>query len=550
MSTSITTLGFVAGVNLNDDSFSPDDILAAETLIIQYISSRFPSVDTTPGTTLYDLVVRPAAIVYLTNRAQLKALAATNSILGVQKNPSLANDDVLDSILSNFLIKRNSGTNVSGNLRINVSRSSAYTIQEGTQFTAPNGLIYVATKAVNATPNPSTSIDIQLYSSDSTNTQWYFIVPVTARGSGSEYIIVGQPQFTMAVPIPNLISIFAFGGFSSAVNPETNAQLIARIPEALSAKNLVSRSSLNSVLKSQFPEVTSVGVAGFGDAGLLRGADNIFGIKTGGVADVWVKTSPYPITKSFSITCSKISTSASGDVFQFVVPNTTFAGNYFISSVNDIDQPANVAGSYQILSQTRSVKSGSQHVISSNDQGAYSPYQITTVRFAVPPAGSGAPVYTSSIQAFNVGIMGCPLISEIQDYVSDPSIRPAGMDYLVRAAIPCFVSFSPITIYGQSSTDVNSVVVGIHDYVNGLTAGQPLSVDAVVNTIRDVPGVTRVELPITISGRIMCPDGTHIDIFSNDMLEIPTKALKQVSPDTVAFFVSPDNIPVASILTN
>jgi hypothetical protein len=48
----------------------------------------------------------------------------------------------------------------------------------------------------------------------------------------------------------------------------------------------------------------------------------------------------------------------------------------------------------------------------------------------------------------------------------------------------------------------------------------------------------------------MCPDGTSIDIFSNDILEIPTNSSKQVSPDTVAFFVSADNIPIASILTN
>ena len=550
MTTSITTLGFVAGANLSDTSFSTDDILAAETLIGQYVSDRFPSIDVTPGTTIYDLVIRPAAIVYLTNRAQLTALAATNSILGIQNNPSLASDQVLDSILSNFLITRNPGTNVTGNLRINVSRSAAYTIQAGVEFTAPNGLIYTADTTVNGTPSPSNSIDVQLYSSDSTNTQWYFIVPVTAAGSGSTYILVGQPQFTMADPIPNLISIFAFGGFNNAVNQETNDQLIARIPNALSAKNLVSRSSLNSVLKDNFPQVTSVGVAGFGDPALRRGADNVFGIKTGGVADVWVRTSPYPLTRSFTITAAKTNNTVSGDVFEFVVPSNLFPGNYFVSAVNDIGQPSNVAGSYQILSQSKSVQQGSGHIISSSDQGAYSAYQVSTVTFLVPPTTGGAPVYTSSTQAFVVQVMGCPDIDVIQNYVSDPSIRPAGMDYLVRSAIPCFVSFSPITVYGQSSTDVNSVVINISDYVNGLTAGQSISVDAVVNTIRNVTGVTRVELPITVSGRIMCPDGTYIDVFSNDILEVPINTQKQISPDTVGFFVSTDNIPVSSILIN
>ena len=403
---------------------------------------------------------------------------------------------------------------------------------------------------VNGTPSPSNSIDVQLYSSDSTNTQWYFIVPVTAAGSGSTYILVGQPQFTMADPIPNLISIFAFGGFNNAVNQETNDQLIARIPNALSAKNLVSRSSLNSVLKDKFPQVTSVGVAGFGDPALRRGADNVFGIKTGGVADVWVRTSPYPLTRSFTITAAKTSNTVSGDVFEFVVPSNLFPGNYFVSAVNDIGQPSNVAGSYQILSQSNSVQQGSGHIISSSDQGAYSAYQVSTVTFLVPPTTGGAPVYTSSTQAFVVQVMGCPDIDVIQNYVSDPSIRPAGMDYLVRSAIPCFVSFSPITVYGQSSTDVNSVVINISDYVNGLTAGQSISVDAVVNTIRNVTGVTRVELPITVSGRIMCPDGTYIDVFSNDILEVPINTQKQISPDTVGFFVSTDNIPVSSILIN
>ena len=551
MSMEITTLGFVSGVNLDDSNFSSTEILNAETVISTYITNRFPSVDVTPGTTLYDLVIRPAAIVYLTNRAQLEAFRATGSILGIKNNPSLANSSVLDSIVSNFLIERRTGTSVTGNLRVNVSRNSSYLIQQGQQFTAPNGLVYESISTINATINPSLPTDVQLYASDATNTQWYFIVPVIAQNTGTQYILSGQPQFTMTPSMANLISIFAFGGFNSATNGETNDELISRIPDALSARNLVSRSSIRSVLKSNFSSVISVGVCGFGDAALRRGADNIFGIKTGGVADVWVKTAPYPESRSFQIVANKVDSSATGDIFEFTVSSDLFPGHYFVSSITDASQPIGVIGSFPIVSQSKSIpSSGTQHVMSSSDQGAYSIYQSTTVRFNVPPDLNSQPVYSGTNVTFNVEVIGCPDIDTLQNYVGNYETRPAGMDYLVKAAIPCFISISPITVHGVSSTDVGAVIQAICNYINTLQSGDSISVDSIISSIKDITGVQRVELPITISGRIVCPDGSFIDIFSNDLLEIKTVASKQVSPDSVAFFVSPENVPVSSILLN
>src|SRR4051812_25304604 len=106
----IDNLSFVSGFNLNDQRFTDDEIKAAEALLAGFISARQPTLDLAPGTTLYDLVVRPAAIVYLTDRAQVKASTATRSIKGIQENPTLASDSVLDAILSNFRITRKSGS--------------------------------------------------------------------------------------------------------------------------------------------------------------------------------------------------------------------------------------------------------------------------------------------------------------------------------------------------------------------------------------------------------------------------------------------------------
>ena len=58
----VDSLSFVPGINLTDLRFTADEIARSEALIAESISARQPSLDLSPSSTIYDLLVRPAAI--------------------------------------------------------------------------------------------------------------------------------------------------------------------------------------------------------------------------------------------------------------------------------------------------------------------------------------------------------------------------------------------------------------------------------------------------------------------------------------------------------
>ena len=61
----IESFNLVEGVNLDDTSFSKEEILAAQAIIRQYVSDRYKDLDLSELASLHDLVVRPLAQVFL-----------------------------------------------------------------------------------------------------------------------------------------------------------------------------------------------------------------------------------------------------------------------------------------------------------------------------------------------------------------------------------------------------------------------------------------------------------------------------------------------------
>ena len=118
----IDDLSFVPGVNLDDSTFTAEELAQAEALLAASISGQQPTLHIDPSTSIYDLHVRPAAVTYLLNRRQSLAIQATRTLQGIKENPELASDEVVNAILSNYHITRRSGAKASGSIRINVSR--------------------------------------------------------------------------------------------------------------------------------------------------------------------------------------------------------------------------------------------------------------------------------------------------------------------------------------------------------------------------------------------------------------------------------------------
>lgn len=542
----VDSLSFVPGVNLTDLSFTAEEIASAEALIAESISARQPSLDLSPSSTLYDLLVRPAAIEYLNNRAMSEAIQATQSLQGVKENPELASDDVVNAILSNFSLSRKAGSLATGSVRVNVSRNVIYSIPSGQIFTSSLGAEFQTPGVYLAMADPSDG-DLLLQAADSQNDQFFFILPLTAVEIGVNSQIANNVELTPKAAIANFISAYSFGSFTGAVDQETNDQLIARIPEAMSAKNRVSRASLSSELKTQFSSIIDVSVTGYGDEALLRGLGGVLPVKGGGFADIWIRTSLAAESVTTELTATMDSISAGRGTCSVTVPATSHPGHFFIATVRSSANAA-LLGTFTIASQTK-VIGVSGHKIGSVSQGAFSKYQSTNIVFTIDPE-TGQPFPTVGEQ-FQVSVetIGIPLITEAQSFIDDPQTRSAGVDYLVRASVPCLTWCSPITVYTQAVVNLEDVRTAIFSYINNLKMGDPLSIDGVVMAVRSVVGVNRVVLPVRLMGRIFCPDGSTLDLTSENALVVPSRPELQVVPETTAFYVSVDDIALNAIVS-
>lgn len=561
MSNPITSLGFYPGQNLTPSLFSQPELAAAENLLQEYVLDNYPTLVGGRNTTLFDLNIRPRAVVYMISRAEWCALRQTQSLQGVIENPALASDDIVNAILSNYLITRRLGTSATGRIQVFVNTSATYNIPATTTFSTTSGLVFAPNASYRAIPNPSAANDIALVSADTSGTLFYFLVPVTAAAAGLASQLPAGAAVVMAPPVPNLVSAQAFGNFTGGTNDETNAQLIARIPQAQSVKNMATPLAISAVLLQQFPEITDVSVQRMNDPAMLRNSHNILGVKTGGYADIYVRTGAVPSTGSVNKIATLLDIDDNNNAtYQVQLLRSDFPGNYFVTGVLDT---ADSIGSYTILSSVL----GFNNLVDPNwnplgnivpnkigtaMEAAYSAYQTTTIQFQVEydsTLGSTPAQQFGATLSVAVSVQYLPLIQEIQQFVSSPSQGVVLSDYLVRAPIPCLVQFDTITVTAAAGTTAALIQQAIYAYVNGITMGNALRLDQVVAAILAVPGVQNVRLPIKARGSIYAPNGTTLGITGTSVLAIPNMPSIQVIPQTCAFFVQLADIPVSLIST-
>jgi hypothetical protein len=73
-------------------------------------------------------------------------------------------------------------------------------------------------------------------------------------------------------------------------------------------------------------------------------------------------------------------------------------------------------------------------------------------------------------------------------------------------------------------------------YVNSIPFGEELQASSIVDICHNY-NIKRVDLPIEMTGVILCPDGSTITLVDNDVLTIPTVLDKGVTPKTALYFI-------------
>lgn len=530
-----------------------------EDFLVQFIQTAEPTLDLSPSSVLFQLLIRPAAIFHGVNQENMDRVRNANSIKLVTENPDEADTDTLDNLLSNYFITRREGEPATGQIRLILSESRFTPISDSMQFTA-NGIIFRPVRSVNGVSTENeiltgNEILIEAISND----QYSFLIDVVAEEDGKAGNVARNTLFSYSTTLSHVTGAVAAGDFDNGDDEETNEELVTRLNNGISSKNLGSREAIAGMYSVDFPTIRDLSVIGAGDTEMRRDQHNVLGVSSHGKADIYVRTRTQLVTwlGTKTGTLQAVSATSVGTwVMNFTRDEVPAA--YTVLSIQDPEELA-VDGSLEITSIERGVDVSEIDGVDftptmQDNEHIFTRYQTMQVVFKTEnETGTVGDTYD-----FDVEVLYQPEIAEISDYTINRVRRHPAGDYLVKASVPCIVAVGlTLTLGpGDQEPDLDAIKQSVADAVNSTDfLDGRVSVDKIIEAVSPhLTGRTRVKLPVDLRGRVITPsaevDPTDINldgdmwIFSTQEIAIPTVAEFMLSSRTVSFFLSANDVDI------
>ena len=535
-----------------------DQTLLATTIAnyVEMLQEEDSTLDTNPATVLRQMVVELQALFGALTQTQVNRLVNSWSLAVINADPTLADDALVDKLVSNYMIVRNSGTFASGSVVIVLQSLITTAIPGSLQFTDGSNIFQVTRPFLGViSADAVTDSGDRLIQTRDDGT-FYFTVEVTAVAAGAASQLQQNTSLTSTPNIPASVRMYAEADFTGGTDPETNAQLMSRLAAGISAQSTADATSIEGIIRGSFPAVTQVSILGFGDPEMSRDRNNLLGISTGGKVDIIVRTAVRPSVTKITKTAVLDSTALQSWRLQF--QRTENSGFYYVQAV--LPTGSTAAGSLDITSDSRlldvtSLPGMTMPSIPKVENGIYSPFQTACVKFIDPGTPVTGLTEGSSTGTYDVYVVGMPSLWDIQTSLFSLRSRrdPAG-DYLIRAPIPCILTANLLIRYDAryAAPVASAVSNAVADAVNALDFTVPnLPISKLVEAAHSVLNDTAyVELPIDVRGKLFLPDGQTIHLTGTQSIDIPTFSTYGVSRRTTAFFMSPTDVVVTLVASS
>lgn len=535
----------------NLSELDQDTVAASAETVTQLVQDYNPRLDVKRGV-FRDLVINMASILLAARREEIERYRRSASLLEIENDPELADEDVVDRVLSNYLLERRAGEAAVGEVKIVVSQLSPVVVSAGSRFVA-NGSVFLSQEsysAVTSSANVISETDRLLVLMADGN--YAFTISVEAEVVEESIAITKdtavEPDFTLA----NFVQAYAASDFSAGRGVETNSALLARMREGIAAKTMSNRTNMTAFLRESFPGVVGSSVIGFGDPEQLRDQHSVLPVSLGGRVDWYVRSNTIPT----AIGLVKEATLISRDVdsygtFQFSLARDEVPGFYNIAAIRPEGSEIDF-GTFEITEDIRNYDLANilgelTPDIVSVEEAAYSRYQTATIRFKDTLSSAAGLTVGSSVRNYDVTVRAMPDIAEIQAFAGIRGNRFCGGDILVKAPIPCYLSLS-FTVQGKSGStmpDPYEIQQALTDYVNNLNFPGRLYSAALSDLIHNFLDEGVSLSAIDMFGQIRKPDGSLTSLRSKEVLIIPDDEANMVSPRTVAFILLPENIAIS-----
>jgi hypothetical protein len=494
-----------------------DTIADTQARLTAFIAGAFPNADIAPGTVLSELVVKMAATIQNPIMNDIASLNQANSVITALDSATPTFSPIIDNIASNYSVVRSQGLTSAGNVKVVVNTSNNLYIDAGFSLTQPVlNLKFVTPAGYRVSTSPTSPNDITLHQIGSSS-QYYFILPVQAVAPGSQYKIPDQTALTLTPgsSLFGFVTANAIGNFTDGAPIEDDKALISRFRSGMTHKTLLSRDSIFYRVKELYPTLRDVSIITSNDAEMTRSKQNIFGISTLGFVDVYINSSFGLSTTTLKLLGTKTDTAT----WEISFGVNDAAGFYKIISI--LPSNTQTIGSLSFTSNFDYKTSGYSQVnlVNNKYEARFTKYQTADVVVTYDETtitNPSGPVPVGSQQYFDILVSHQPNIKDIQDFILSNDNRIACADYLVKAALPCFVTVNLKLIRKDPFIDfpVDLLKQDIFNYINGLSFGESIQASTIIKLCHEY-AIKGVQLPITLTGDIFSDHSTVTRITSN-----------------------------------
>jgi uncharacterized phage protein gp47/JayE len=539
----------------------------------QLMAERHPEVELTRGV-FHDLVLYFDGLLNAAIQENIDRVLQSKSLLKITETPDLADTDLVDQVLSNYNIVRDTGTPASGTITVIFNANLRTEIATTVRFALDSSdTIFVPTDTFVVLPSTETPVNNNERKMIAVGDGTYAAnITVTATAVGAAGNIKRGTLLTPNNVINNVASIYANSDFIRGKDPSTNEEYLRKLSSGLAAKTIGGRQNYVAAIMNEpeFANIPNLSILGCGDPEQQRDQHSLFPVSGGGKVDIYAHTNSYAQEQEHLLEATYIGPyvppsdqsgdcaeqalaggTATGTVWQVTIARDLAPGFYEVVRVVDPALQPAARVNYSVAQDTRGVDISELDFVPDIlylHESAYTRYQTATIRFvntAIQPNGTVVAGQTKKVYA--VTTAGLPLIAELQDHFSARDVRARGTDVLVKAAVPCFtkISFEIRKSASEAVPDLAAMKQEIVDAVAAIGFSGQLHSSVIVNAAHKYLTGRQALGAIDMFGRIRRPDGTTTYVRDNTILVLPADNQRLVTGRTTAFIVGVDDVSIS-----
>lgn len=535
-----------------------DDIPAARVAAVTatlsgLIQEKYPEIDLQRGV-FHDLVLYLNGVLNSLIQENIDRILSANSLLKVENDPTLADETVVDQILSNYNITRSAGVAATGAITFVLATDQTTKFIRDTELSA-NGVTYSLRETYVITKEPvATNANNYRVMTPVGDGTYVVTLPATATTVGVAGNISAGTLMQSVVTLDNVLSIYAATNFTGGLDPASNAAYLQSLRTGMAAKTVGGRASYEAFLRAQpnLSNILHISVVGAGDAEQKRDQHGVIPISGGGKVDVYVQTTAQAQQSTHNVQATYIGTSANGTLWQVNIDRELAPGYYYFNSAAPAGSEPVTNNQYEIKNDyrvTNLYEVGFVPDIRHYTEGVYSRYQTGYVIFEdVDTPSNGLTPYAST-KMYRLVVTSMPLLREVDIALTSRENRPRGTDILVKAAVPCFTKIT-VSIHSKELLDIPEETINQikYDIVTAIqTVGFSGQLHASLIIAAAVKHLTQQQVidGVDMFGKIRRPDGKWVYVRGSNVIKIPDDPENLVTSRTTAFLVGVDDVEVA-----